>query len=401
MALFSKDSEQIVNDAIAFMRANTVLTADSPGAKFRTLVEIIRTELNDAYATFDANTAIAMIYGARGKYLDFLGEMFKVYRIKSSAAGVDSEHENIKFYTKSGATFSSINSNSNFTIPKGTKVWAQRDGNNLEFILTQDLLVNKTVTEAFASAKALRNGVEYNVATGAINQHNFTSYADSINSSLLVTNVQAVDNGIDTESDENYRYRIMNSRLQDLSANKTAVTMAALAVPGVADVEILDKYFGIGTSAVLIKSTTPTVSDNLVAEVQVAIDSVKGEGIDLLAMKPVYSTMKFVIGLNYKEVLSAQEELNIENAVKQTVVNTVNNLDVGQGFSINELANAILLTDSRIKSIGTPNKFFNRIYVIKTTRSGATIINEIQRDYSVSQFNKLIISTDIDAVSFV
>ena len=78
MALFARDPDQILSDALQYVTDNTSINATTPGSKFRTLVDVLKQYLGEAYLTFDFNTAISLVYGARGKYLDYLGDLFNM-----------------------------------------------------------------------------------------------------------------------------------------------------------------------------------------------------------------------------------------------------------------------------------------------------------------------------------
>ena len=398
MALFAKDPQSILNESLDFIKSNTAITSTSPGSKFRTLADIVKNNTSEAYTIFDFNVAIGFVYGARGKFLDYLGEIFGLQRRKAATAYIGVDHQIMKFYTNA-ASFGQINNNADIILPAGSKVWAQQNGQNIYFALDNSVTLTAAKNEQFVAATALQSGTQSNVQSASIVYSEFTGYADFKNNTLLVTNTDSITTGADDESDDNFRFRIINQRMADYSANSTAVRLAALSVDGVADVGIYDKFFGIGSSAVLVKATSPEVSDLLLAEVQVAIDSVKAEGLTIIAMKPEYLRMSFIVTPIFKPNTSTNDILNARDAIKQSIIDYVNNKDVAEPFYLNTLANIILASHFSIESIGQPNKFFDKITLIKTAPNGALIYTEIQGDYFPTDFQKFIMSTDVNAIT--
>lgn len=399
MPLFAKDPNQIIQESIATLKANTNLTSVGPGSRIRAIVELLKEEVSEAYAKFDFNTAVSFVHGAYGEYLDYLGDIFGLKRYSKQPAQTSSLAKTIRFYTLAG-TFGSINSGNNVLIPAGTEIWAMKSGFQVIFYLTEPLTLIADDTEAFGTIKAKESGSFYNVPTGSIKFHGFTNYTDSADNSLLVVNTEPLENGLDDESDDNFRYRIINQYLKSMAANETAIRLAALSVPGVADVNIVDQQMGLGTMGVLIKSTTPTVSQALLNNVQEQVNNVKSGGTKIIVSAPDYLEIIFNIELHYKRTPSEEERFNAELAVKNTVVDYINNKDIGESFIINELANLVISSNPLISYIGKPGVFFNKISLYIPNGS-AFIKKELIKDYKPGKIQKLITGINYSSVTFI
>lgn len=392
MSLFAKDPNLILKESLDFLRNNTSITSVGPGSRMRALVEAYKLQLDEAYTTFDVNAAQMFLYGATGVNLDYLGDIFGLRRFNSQAAQTSAASQSIRYYPSFG-TFGDINSAQDITIPKGTRIWTEKDGSNIEFFTLEEILLDKDTSEGFVSVKAAGSGSLYNVASGSI-----TNQSVNIDG-LLVTNVGSIENGLDKESDNNFRYRISKQHLTNQNANATAIRLAALAVPGVADVTVLSNEYGFGISGILVKSTTPTVSQALIAEIQLSVDKVKSDGIKVVVSSPDEYLMSFEISIIYKRATSLDERDSVQTGVTKIIADYVNNLDIGETFFINELANFIISSDPLIGSIGVPGKFFNKI-TVTTDVLNNTITKELIKDWTPGTRQKLILAS-VNPVSFI
>lgn len=392
MALFAKDSNEILQKAIDFLSQNTALNATSPGSKVRAIAETLKTLTADAYTVFDTNVAIGFVYGASGKYLEWLGDIFGLQKRKASTADASDSHQVIKFFTIDG-TFGSINNNQDIVIPYGTEVWAELNGAKVRFTVSSEVTLPKNDSEKYISVSAILPGAQSNVPAGAVRYHNFNSYADFKRGVLRVLNLDSIANGQDEESDDNFRFRIINNKLSAMAANETAIRLAALSVPGVADVRISDRYFGAGTAYVFIKSTTPMLSEAILARVQEEIDVVKAGGFNVLAMGPDYKYVEVELSVAFKDRTTADEIEQARESIRTVITSYINNLDIAEPLIINEMANRVFSSHPKIKSIGIPGRYFDRITVLTPVMSKYMRYNTLT-DYTPGSNAKLLASSN-------
>lgn len=391
MSLFAKDPKLIYQESIDFLLQNTALSSVGPGSRFRALVEIFGSQLNDAYKQFDFNSAISLIYGARGEFLDYLGEIFQVKRLKASYASVSEYSETLKFYTPL-SSFGSANNGKNIVIPAGTEFWGMKYGQRIIFTLSDSITLSKDSKEAFITAQAVDKGLLYNMPAGTIVYTNFTDYTDYKNNSLLVVNTESIENATDNEPDDNYRYRILNQKFLLATGNETAIRLAALSVPGVADVVITPCRYGTGTALVIVKSTTPTVSTEILTSVEDAIADIKPAFSNVVVQPPAYVYLSFILYMEFKPNTAVSTIDEVKRSVTLLISDYVNNLDIGQTFYSNTLANEILAFNPAIASIGRNGKFFEKIYASEPVLD-QYLQTEILTNYVPEELTKLLIAT--------
>jgi uncharacterized phage protein gp47/JayE len=388
MALFAKDPDLIIQESIEYLSQYTSINSTGAGSKLRTLIEIMKEQLGEAYKLFDFNVAIGFVYGARGIYLDYLGDIFGIKRRQRSTAKASSTSKIVKFYTYN-STFGAINSNEDILIPAGTKVWAMKSGQKIEYRVLNNTVLDKDSSVNYVDVIANETGSFSNVQAGSIKYHDFTDYTDSAKRSLLVNNQDSIENGLSEETDEDFRYRLVNQRLTELTANETAIRMTALSVPGVADVEV-DPSHGYGMTLVFIKSTTPVLSDEVKNDVQDAIDIVAAAGTKAIAMGPNYTELSFTIRPIYKPETTVAESEAAESSIIQALTDYINNLDIEETFYYNNAIDVVISSHPAVVSAGRPNKFFEDITAKIYDSNSYSSIKHITGDYVPVKYEKLI-----------
>lgn len=361
MPLFSETEEKIFGDVLIDVVDNTTITRSSPGSKMRALVEAVSRKMGRMWGQFDLNVGQAFLDGANGRYLTFLGEMMGLPRLGAKPADVSFNDKLIKFYVNVG-TFGDINGGSPILIPSGTIISTGKNGTGTQYRTVLNTILTASASELYVSARSVSTGEHVNIGARKLVYHNFTNYADSINSSLYVTNEADIVLGRDLENDANYKFRIANQMLSVEKANSTAIRLAALAVPGVGDVVMLPYHRGIGTYDLLIKSVTPTVSPSLIDTVQNEIIKVSSEGIVPRARGPVEVGISLVGTLTLKKAIPGDEEDTIISNVTTNITDYINNLDIGEELIVNELVERVMGTSDLIKNIGRAGQPFDNMF---------------------------------------
>lgn len=366
MAFFERSIAELDRLALEDLVEKTNITQLTPGAKARALLSAVNRRLNEAYKTFDSNLAQALLAGASGPFLDLIGELFNTPRLQPQAALTTAGELNLNFYVLTG-TFGDINNNNNIVIPAGTIISNQTispdaPATAVRYTTLQDVVLLATANQGFVDAEAVDSGSRFNTAIDTLQYHNFLNYIDASSDSLKVTNSAAIVTGKDSESDTNYRFRLSQRTLSTEQANLTAVRLAALSVPGVADI-LIDRYArGIGTFDVVIRSIAPSVSTSLLSAVQAAIESVEAVGDRGIARAPEEVGLEIRYTLIYRENIPADEKALIEISTTNAVEDYVNNLAIGEDFIVNEVVQRVLQVDDRIKNIGQANQPLDDIF---------------------------------------
>lgn len=395
MPLFAKTLQQLASQSLEELSTNTNITRLGPGGKARALLDSVNKRVQEAYDTFDINLARAFLSSAPGQYLDLIGDLLACPREVSYAASVSDDMQIQKFYVSSG-TFGNINGGSDIELTRGTIVSSGADSTGVLFRLTSDLLCSASSNTAWASIEATIPGEGANVGGGTLRYHNFVGYSDYTNNSLLTTNIHPIGNGRNFESDANYRYRLSLKVLEAEAANETAIRLAALSTPGVADIVLSQYYRGIGTFGAIIKAVTPTVSQALIDAVTAKIFKVQAFGSLAFVSGPRETGTSFKINIHYGRKLDSSELDIIETAIEETIIAQVNNLDIGATLYLDRLGSMLYTLSEDITNIGETNRLFDEAYLYKTTKLGDNKIRQkLLGDYTPASDERIIIEQSV------
>jgi uncharacterized phage protein gp47/JayE len=367
MPLFARSFQELMTDSIEDLASNTNITRLSAGGFARALLEAVNKRLAEVYEVFDLNMARAFVSSAPGQYLDMIGLLLGVTRESSVAANVTTDTQVIKFYVDTG-TFGTINGGSDILVPQGTILSTRTAGAGITYRTIEEATLPLGQNSAWIAAEAAIPGEEANVGSGSLLYHDFTDYTDSDSSTLLVTNVHPISNGKNFESDANYRFRIVNRALEAEAANLTAIRLAALSTPGVADVILIRRYRGIGTFGVIIQSILPVVSTSLIEAVTANVAQVQayGEIAYIRAPRETGISMKLVV--HYNRRLSENELLEIEDDLKRSITEEINGLDIGDTFYVNKLVANLFMVSDEIANFGETGQPIKELYVHKESQ---------------------------------
>ena len=307
MPIFAESKKEIFADVLNDVLSNTNITETSPGSKARSIIESVTNKLGDVWSKFDANMAHAFLDGAEGRYLDYFGDMMGLTRGNESAARVSASDKLIKFYRDPNDLTGDI------PIPAGTIISTLPDGAGIVYITTAAGTLANQNDSIYITARSRQVGAKVNVGKNTLTYHN-VSLPLGITSSLQVTNEGSITSGTGIESDDNFRFRISKQIRSNEAGNYTAIRMAALGVPGVADVQILPFFRGVGTFDLLVKSTSPSVSQNLITNVRESLYFAVAQGVSFNVRRPKETgvTMELTVVLNspredsFKTNLTAQ-----------------------------------------------------------------------------------------------
>ncbi len=395
MPIFARDFNNLLADSLAELTDSTSLTRTSPGSKIRTILSTVNRRLSEGYQDFDINFARAFLSGADGKWLDLIGELLGIPRLGVSVAQTTDTAQIVKFYVDSG-NFGDINNGSDINLPANTILSTLDNQQGTLYKILQAATLVSSQSELFISVVAITPGESSNIGANSLTFHSFTNYTDSANKTLKVNNIANIFNGSDVESDTNYKFRISRSALSSEAANQTSIILAALSVPGVANVILQNRAEGIGTYRIIIKSITPSVSTNLIDNVNAALSRVTAEGVRGLVSRPLETGMTFLLTLTYKNGIGDDEKDAIDVQVRNSITDYVDNLDIGEPFILNQLVDRVLSVSSSIKDIGEPNKPIDDMFVYRETRlNDNKIRQELLANYTPQGNERIIIEPSI------
>jgi len=379
MPFFPRDEQEIISESLQRMNRNTNITQLAPGGKARFFLTTVAREQSRQQALFDSNLLQAYIKYANGKFLDFFGDMLNLPRLEATHAEVT--NNNFMFYVQ-GGNFGDINSGSPFTIEAGVAVKTiPFEGNTVTPGLEDQpaieyKTINAVICEAnssfvYAPIRASVEGEESSIPRNTLKEHNFNSYSLSSLAGLKCTNKYAIDTGVNRESNESYRYRLVNLWAARNQAIYISIRLAALSIPGVSDVVMVNSEQGPGTFAVYIESATPSVSPNLVEAVSTAVNEVVSFGIRPFVSAPRTLGLELIAAVNWSSRATKEEIATGYVAMRNAVERSINTLGIGEPINLTDIIVTMLDVAPNANRVGinTPNTF-EEIFIHRASPTG-------------------------------
>jgi len=345
------DFNGLLANAKTKLQEKTQVRAFSTGSIARALLETYIDTATSINNSLNIKMVDSLLSYSSGTSLDELGRLVGVARVGSSYALGPVQINIDPLSGKSLADLKAIIASKvgeipdDIVIPKG-----------LEITNTSGAVVYNTINDVtlsddpvYVDALSSNYGVNGNVASGVLTKLRITSEPlIYIADYLIVSNPAPIDSGSDTQNDDNYRYAIANAYSNAARANYASIRLAALSVPGVADVVRIPYLYGIGTSGLFVISESPIVSQGVINAVQVAVDNVKADSQAIIVSAPTYVAFKMNVVLQFTPATAAGEKDQIVTGVTKNVINYVNNLLLGEEIVLNELRQVIQQTSENI-----------------------------------------------------
>ena len=400
MPFLRREYSEIIDSALRQLTNETNITQLSPGAKARTLLEITSRQVSEQYQVFDANLAMAFLSSSRGEALDLIGELVGVQRLQPRSASTIPGSETVVFFTEAG-NFGAINGGNDITVFKGTRLFTSPSApgadDGITYYISEETVLSASAKQQSVPVAAAQQGEIYNVGKDSLVNHEFTNYVMALDNTLLVRNQAAITTGRNIESDEDFKYRISRQVTASERANETAIRLAALSIPGVADIVSVPYIRGLGTYGVFIKSLDARVSDDLVNAVQVIIGLVQSYGNRGFALKPKEIGMEMDLTLTFRETVTSKDQADMSRAVVSVVYDYVNNLNIGEDFIINELVQRVMSVDDRIRNVGEANQPIDDLKAWRTSRTADNRVRyTLNNDYIAAFDEKVLIEYSLE-----
>lgn len=343
----------MVQDSLRYLIKNTDITYFSDGSIAKALVETNSLEISRLQEYVSSTFQNAFLSSASGIYLDMWGETLGLPRIKDRRASAQIQDGAVRFYTISGTLGSKLPHPTNFglgLIPLGTLV--SNPASTVEFVVTEDVTFPVNAKSVFVPISASGTGTGYNVG---INQLTVTSLGIA---GVLVTNDIAITTGKDTESDNEYRFRLSRAMTSRYGSNLAAIEVAAISNPSVARAEILQYSRGAGTFDVLLVPQGNKVTTTAKENTRKAIEQVAAYGISFNVREPEYVPIKITIQLIYKAGVTDAQKINIKGQVQSSVLSYLASIPLGGELVIDQLRAAVL-SNSSVKEMKIIELYIN------------------------------------------
>jgi len=401
MPFFPREERDIITESLNKMNLQTNITQLAPGGKARFFLATTAREQAKQQQLFDQNLLQSYIKYADGKFLDFFGDMLNLPRIEATHA--TSTDNNFMFYVQSGK-FGDINAGSAFSVSSGTTIFTKSFDSNMitpgleaqsaiAYTTTKSVLCNPDQSYAYVSIRATIEGDESSVPRNVLSEHGFDNYQFATQNQLKCTNRFAIDNGVSRENDESYRYRLDNIFAARVEAVNASIRLAALSVPGVADVSIVNAEQGPGTFALYILGLTPTTSPALVTSVSRAVAQVTAEGIRPFVSGPNPLGVELIAAVNWSAKATKEDIAEGYSSMRDTAERYINGLGIGEPLDLNELIDVILDTATMSSRIGRLNpNTFEETYVYTQSATGQGVSRSLNiGDFVTPLYNQRVI----------
>jgi uncharacterized phage protein gp47/JayE len=334
MAIEYKSEAELNALCISELAREGKITNLTEGSRARALLQIINRRLGEIYGTLRFNVAMGFLTSATGIFLDLLGSVVGLVRRTSSQALMSREDEVIKFYVATGTLAAKIPSK---VIPIGTII--QNSAGSIQYKTTEASIFDDVTDKVFVAAASINSGSSSNVGVNVLTVHSL-GIAD-----VFVTNARDISTGSDIESDDNYRYRIANSRAIRESANLTAVRIAMLPVPGVSNV-VIREYPGYMDA--LIIPAGNFVTESVVKACQFLGEREKAGGVRLFCRGPAMVPYEVYTQIQMAKGTPSSEQLAIKDNVRAAIISYLDQVPLGGNMVLRQLEGRIQNSDPKV-----------------------------------------------------
>ena len=284
-------------------------------------MKVLAGEIFSAYSNIEWLKNQVFPQTAIGKQLDYHAQQRGIERKPAlKAKGI------LKFSISSALTY-------NVNIVSGTICsTAQTEG--VRYVTTNDAVLEAGKTSVEVSAEAEEGGSIGNCVADSI-----TTMVTPPTGITTVTNEAAFTGGADEENDESLRFRVLDS-YKNISngTNAAFYKEQVLKNENIISAQVVSKNRGAGTVDVYIWTSSGIPSDDLIAEVQAELDSIKEINVDIKVLSPttvkcdVFFTLWIEDGYVYDDV---------KFACVDAVKNYINSLAVGESMILAKAGNAV------------------------------------------------------------
>lgn len=216
---------------------------------------------------------------------------------------------------------------------------------------TSDLQAVGFSTSPGAIAKLFMNIVNKNIA----NLYN-TLTVNHIRAFVTTSDGGALDEigvlvqctRIKDETDDNYRYRIINQCLTLASSNETAIRLTALTVEGVTDVILKPYSMGAGSFTVIVLSDEDVTATGILENVRTKLLKVHGYGIRYNVVSPTLTYVSIKQRLYINSSISDIEKQEIRYDVQLALIDYLSNLKIGEDIMVDKITQTIMNVSNNI-----------------------------------------------------
>lgn len=341
----SKEKEEILTNVLSALEQNAGITAVYPGSIARAFAEAFSSEIADLYASLDFSLRQGALSTASGRNLDLIGELYGVARKQiSDAAAIERQSFNIEFYIQRPYS-------SDITIPKDTLVFTNVENFSVRqyrYKLNDSVTIPVGSTKAYGLVIPDFSDNTYVAPRSSLVSHNFVAPPGVV---LFCTNTKEVYSNINSESDDNFRRRIVSSVKTRVAGTSESVRFAALSVKGVRDVRIRESSYGLGSCDIIVVPETLSAIKQMPEVILAAINSVRPAGVRFNVRLAEKLSVNLVATISLNSSVGTNLTAGIKNQASLFVKRYLNSLTIGDTISINEMERQIRQSSDYIRNV--------------------------------------------------
>lgn len=351
-------------ETLAMLRANSALTRVSAGTLTQSILRAVNAKLSQNNELLNSTLAQSYLSSATGDGLDLMGVLLNVPR-GGSVLGTRANVQ--KFYCSSR----SLDLLPGITNPIPTGTLVQSEDGIIQYRVASDIAFNNGDVSAIGSVEAIVPGSDSNVGPNILVAHGLDVPG------LLTTNIEAIDNGSDVQTDEEYRYILSKAVTAAEAANITSIRLAALSVAGVSDVLPIPYMHGIGTYGLIVVGSTPIISEAILQNVFNSVSSVTAAGEFCTVRSPRYIGIEAYAKILFRPTTTELDKPAIVEQVEDAIYDYVNNIPMGEGFVRNELIQRIMDVSNEILDVEDEDTSADKLAVYIWSPTTADIVDGV------------------------
>jgi uncharacterized phage protein gp47/JayE len=344
MAVYGlKSKSEILTGILDGLQRNAGITAVYPGSIARAFAEAVSDEVSDLYEAFRFSLNQNNLSSASGRNLDLIGDLYGVRRKSvSDEIANDRRSFNMEFFIDKAHS-------ADIVIPAGTLVY--NDVSNFvtkqySYSLRSAVTIPQGSKRAYGRVEPNFTDDAYVAPRNALTKHNYSGTVI-----VFCNNPKEVYSNVNSESDENYRRRIIAYNKARTSGTAESVRFAALSVKGVKDVRIREATYGIGSCDVIVVPEVTSSVQNLPNNILTAINAIKPVGVrfNVSIAEKLETSVNITITVpsgNSSSVVTA-----IRNQAALFIKRYLNGLSVGDQLSISQIEQQVKLSSDIIRSV--------------------------------------------------
>jgi len=383
MAVYGvKNKSQILLSILDALEKNAGISAIYPGSIARAFAEAFSSEVADMYEAFRFTVSQSDLSTATGRNLDLIGDLYGVSR-KSITASSSAERQSFNIEFSIDKPYSG-----NVIIPDGTLVYNDVStylSKQYTYKLVGAVTILPGSTRAYGRVEPNFSDNSYVAPRNSLTKHNYVSPASVI---VYSSNPKEVYSNVTSETDANYRRRIIASMRARTTGTAESVRFAALAVPGVRDVRIREGSYGIGSCDVIVVPEVGTNVSLLPTSVLSALSSSKPVGIKFNARIAERVPLSLSVNISMADQPSENVVDGIKNQAALFAKRYINTMTIGSAFSVSELESQMKAASDSIISVS----------VTSITADGKPTAVE---DLSLNTVTKYFTAGNIDVTSVI